>query len=151
MSQKGEKKRLNEILGSHLCTIHDTLQVWLLQISLTLFNSTLSEVILGVELCVIIIQVLDQTAASSLEKVNWEEIIKMGDHISKQATIGNNNKKDWIFLPFYVLGIFFGCNFILGMMKVSFFFFFFSFVVTLFCAYIDVFLPFLSFFNRFSA
>ncbi|KAI9088625.1 hypothetical protein K1719_029739 [Acacia pycnantha] len=56
MSQKAEKKRLNEILGSHLCTIHETLQV------------------------------LDQNP-SSLDKVSWEEIIKMGDQVSKQATI----------------------------------------------------------------
>ncbi|KAK4263872.1 hypothetical protein QN277_029229 [Acacia crassicarpa] len=55
MSQKAEKKRLNEILGSHLCTIHETLQI------------------------------LDQTP--SLDKVSWEEIIKMGDQVSKQATI----------------------------------------------------------------
>ncbi|KAF7827727.1 Cyclin-D1-binding protein 1 like [Senna tora] len=57
MSRRAEKEHLNRILGSHLCTIHETLQV------------------------------LDQTAASSLDQVNWEEIIKMGEQVSKQATI----------------------------------------------------------------
>ncbi|CAL0316397.1 unnamed protein product [Lupinus luteus] len=56
MALRGEKERLSMILGSHLTTIHDTLQV------------------------------LDQTAPSSLDKVNWEDVIKMGDQVSKQAT-----------------------------------------------------------------
>ncbi|XP_027367019.1 uncharacterized protein LOC113873192 [Abrus precatorius] len=52
-----EKEKLNEILGSLLATINDT------------------------------IQVLDQKPHSSLPKVCWEDVIKMGDQVSKQATI----------------------------------------------------------------
>ncbi|EEF30165.1 uncharacterized protein LOC8289725 [Ricinus communis] len=54
---RAEKERLNQILSSHLNTIHDTFQL------------------------------LDQTPASSLDKVSWEEVVKMGDQVSKQATI----------------------------------------------------------------
>ncbi|XP_061351418.1 uncharacterized protein LOC133296446 isoform X1 [Gastrolobium bilobum] len=56
MPVRAEKEHLNLILGSHLTTIHDTLHV------------------------------LDQTASSSLDKVSWEDVIKMGDQVSKQAT-----------------------------------------------------------------
>ncbi|KAI9168682.1 hypothetical protein LWI28_000385 [Acer negundo] len=52
-----EKERLTRVLNEHLNTIHETLQL------------------------------LDQTPASSLEKVSWDEVIKMGDQVSKQATI----------------------------------------------------------------
>ncbi|KAJ7943070.1 Cyclin-D1-binding protein [Quillaja saponaria] len=53
---KAEKEQLNRTLSSHLNTIHETLQVF------------------------------DQTASSSLEKVGWEDVIKMGDQVSRQAT-----------------------------------------------------------------
>ncbi|KAK6134228.1 hypothetical protein DH2020_032033 [Rehmannia glutinosa] len=33
-----------------------------------------------------IMQMLDQTPASSLEKVSWKEVIQMGEQVSKQAT-----------------------------------------------------------------
>lgn len=36
----------------------------------------------------IFIQVLNQTAASSLEKVSWNDVIQMGEQISKKATVG---------------------------------------------------------------
>ncbi|KAK0573540.1 hypothetical protein LWI29_009647 [Acer saccharum] len=52
-----EKEQLTRVLNEHLNTIHETLQL------------------------------LDQTPASSLEKVSWVEVIKMGDQVSKQATI----------------------------------------------------------------
>jgi hypothetical protein len=32
--------------------------------------------------------VLDQSPASSLDKVSWEEVIKTGEEVSKQATMG---------------------------------------------------------------
>lgn len=32
---------------------------------------------------------LNQPAAPSLEKVSWNDVIKMGEQVSKQATIGN--------------------------------------------------------------
>ncbi|KAF3943911.1 hypothetical protein CMV_029578 [Castanea mollissima] len=54
---RAEKEQLNKTLTSHLNTIHETLQV------------------------------LDQSPASSLDKVSWEEVIKMGDQVSKQATM----------------------------------------------------------------
>ncbi|KAJ7954176.1 Cyclin-D1-binding protein [Quillaja saponaria] len=54
---KTEKEQLNRILSSHLNTIHETLQVF------------------------------EKTASSSLDKVSWDEVIKMGDQVSKQATI----------------------------------------------------------------
>uniref|UniRef100_A0A7N0VBV7 Uncharacterized protein n=1 Tax=Kalanchoe fedtschenkoi TaxID=63787 RepID=A0A7N0VBV7_KALFE len=54
---KAERERLNRALGAHLNTIHETLQV------------------------------LDRTADSSLEKVKWEDVVKMGDEVSKQATV----------------------------------------------------------------
>ncbi|CAN1138219.1 Cyclin-D1-binding protein 1 homolog [Linum perenne] len=54
---KKEKERLNQVLNSHLNTIHDTLQI------------------------------LDQTPASSLDKVSWDEVVKMGDQVYRQATI----------------------------------------------------------------
>nr|XP_023892682.1 uncharacterized protein LOC112004677 isoform X1 [Quercus suber]XP_023892683.1 uncharacterized protein LOC112004677 isoform X2 [Quercus suber]POE60528.1 cyclin-d1-binding protein 1 like [Quercus suber] len=54
---RAEKEQLNKTLNSHLNTIHETLQV------------------------------LDQNPASSLDKVSWEEVIKMGDQVSKQATM----------------------------------------------------------------
>ncbi|KAK7852336.1 hypothetical protein CFP56_039380, partial [Quercus suber] len=55
---RAEKEQLNKTLNSHLSTIHETSQV------------------------------LDQSPASSLDKVSWEEVIKMGDQVSKQATMG---------------------------------------------------------------
>ncbi|CAM8881438.1 unnamed protein product [Rhodiola kirilowii] len=54
---KAESERLNRKLGSHLNTIHETLQL------------------------------LDGAADSSLEKVKWEDVVKFGDEVSKQATI----------------------------------------------------------------
>ncbi|KAL9317193.1 hypothetical protein ACSQ67_013710 [Phaseolus vulgaris] len=53
---KKEKEHLNLVLGSHLATIHETLQV------------------------------LDQTPPSSSTKVTWDDVMKMGDQVSKQAT-----------------------------------------------------------------
>ncbi|KAI4297165.1 hypothetical protein L6164_037066 [Bauhinia variegata] len=57
MPGKVVKEHLNRVLSSHLNTVHETLQV------------------------------LDQTAAPSSNKVSWEEVLKMGDQVSKQATI----------------------------------------------------------------
>lgn len=57
MGKAKEKEQLNRILGEHLNNIHETLQA------------------------------LDQTADSSLEKVSWDEVIKMGEQVSKQATL----------------------------------------------------------------
>ncbi|KAL5553033.1 hypothetical protein UlMin_040434 [Ulmus minor] len=54
---KGEREQLFQTLNSHLNTIHETFQV------------------------------LDQSPASSLEKVKWEDVVKMGEQVSKQATI----------------------------------------------------------------
>ncbi|XP_058769364.1 uncharacterized protein LOC131643227 [Vicia villosa] len=58
MPARAEKERLNLLLGSHLTTIHETLQV------------------------------LDQTPSSSSfdSKVSWEDVLKMADQVSKQAT-----------------------------------------------------------------
>ncbi|QCE08560.1 uncharacterized protein LOC114190855 [Vigna unguiculata] len=53
---KKEKEHLNLVLGSHLATIHETLQV------------------------------LDRTPPSSATKVTWDDVMKMGDQVSKQAT-----------------------------------------------------------------
>ncbi|KAJ0037342.1 hypothetical protein Pint_22172 [Pistacia integerrima] len=52
-----EKDQLIRTLNEHLNNIHDTLQS------------------------------LDQTVASSLEKVSWNDVLKMGEQVSKQATI----------------------------------------------------------------
>ncbi|CAN0871549.1 Cyclin-D1-binding protein 1 homolog [Linum grandiflorum] len=54
---KREKERLNQVLNSHLNTIRDTLQI------------------------------LDQTPAPSLDKVSWDEVLKLGDQVYRQATI----------------------------------------------------------------
>ncbi|KAB1205628.1 MATE efflux family protein 8 [Morella rubra] len=54
---KAEKEQLMRTLSSHLNTIHETFQLF------------------------------DQSTAASLDKVNWEEVIKMGEEVSKQATI----------------------------------------------------------------
>ncbi|XP_011038714.1 PREDICTED: uncharacterized protein LOC105135515 isoform X2 [Populus euphratica] len=54
---KAERERLNQSLSGHLNTIHETLQL------------------------------LDQTPAPSLDKLTWDVVVKMGDQVSKQATI----------------------------------------------------------------
>ncbi|XP_042033503.1 uncharacterized protein LOC121780045 [Salvia splendens] len=54
---KAAREQLNRVLSEHLSTVHETLQV------------------------------LDQTPASSLEKVRWKEVIQIGEHVSKQATM----------------------------------------------------------------
>ncbi|PHT33292.1 hypothetical protein CQW23_25092 [Capsicum baccatum] len=54
---KREKEQLNGALSEHLNTIHETLQA------------------------------LNQTASSSLEKGSWKEVIQMGEHLYKQATM----------------------------------------------------------------
>jgi len=54
---KAEKEHLNRTLTEHLNTIHETFQA------------------------------LDQHPASSLDKLNWNEVIKLGDQVSKQATV----------------------------------------------------------------
>ncbi|OVA14232.1 hypothetical protein BVC80_9025g11 [Macleaya cordata] len=54
---KAAKEHLHRVLISHLNTIHETFQV------------------------------LDDTPASSLEKVDWQEVITMGEQVSKQATV----------------------------------------------------------------
>ncbi|XP_019164840.1 PREDICTED: uncharacterized protein LOC109160996 [Ipomoea nil] len=53
---KAEREKLNGLLNEHLNTIHETLQV------------------------------LDQNAASSLERISWNDVIQMGEQLSKQAT-----------------------------------------------------------------
>ncbi|KAI3729380.1 hypothetical protein L6452_18036 [Arctium lappa] len=53
---KQEKERLNQILIHHLNTIHETFQV------------------------------LDQSPPSSLNKVSWDDVVKMGEQLYKQAT-----------------------------------------------------------------
>ncbi|XP_010477577.1 PREDICTED: uncharacterized protein LOC104756654 [Camelina sativa] len=54
---KSKKEDLNQFLISHLNTIYDTLQLF------------------------------DRTASPTVEKVNWNDVIQMSDHLSKQATI----------------------------------------------------------------
>ncbi|XP_022150564.1 uncharacterized protein LOC111018673 isoform X2 [Momordica charantia] len=54
---KADKERLVRTLNSHLNTIHETFQM------------------------------LDQNPSSSLEKVSWEDVLKMGDQVYKQATV----------------------------------------------------------------
>lgn len=54
---KAAREQLNRALSQHLNTVHETLEV------------------------------LDQTPPSTLEKVSWEEVIQMGNQVSKQATI----------------------------------------------------------------
>ncbi|KAL2904778.1 Cyclin-D1-binding protein 1-like protein [Bienertia sinuspersici] len=53
---KGEMERLNQTLTSHLTTIHETLQI------------------------------LDQTPSSSLQKLCWDDVIKLAEQLSKNAT-----------------------------------------------------------------
>ncbi|KAM0964049.1 hypothetical protein ACFX15_022468 [Malus domestica] len=55
--RRAESDQLTRTLNHHLNTVHETFQV------------------------------LDQTAPSKLEKVSWVEVTKMGDQVSKQATI----------------------------------------------------------------
>ncbi|XP_027151751.1 uncharacterized protein LOC113751805 [Coffea eugenioides] len=57
MGSEGQREQLNHALIGYLNTVHETLQV------------------------------LDQTAASSSEKVSWNEVIQMGEQLSKQATM----------------------------------------------------------------
>ncbi|KAH0467482.1 hypothetical protein IEQ34_004720 [Dendrobium chrysotoxum] len=58
MSARGGKKaRLSRALDSHIRNIEETFQI------------------------------LEKSAASSLEKVEWSQVIKLGDEVSKQATI----------------------------------------------------------------
>ncbi|KAL3510664.1 hypothetical protein ACH5RR_030065 [Cinchona calisaya] len=57
MGSEGEREQLNRTLIEYLNTVHETLQV------------------------------LDQTAASSSEKVSWNEVIQMAEQLSKQATM----------------------------------------------------------------
>ncbi|XP_042506208.1 uncharacterized protein LOC122082599 [Macadamia integrifolia] len=54
---KATKEHLSRLLSSHLNNIHETLQVF----------------------C--------HTPAASLEKVSWDEVIQMGEQVSKQATV----------------------------------------------------------------
>ncbi|KAL1531882.1 hypothetical protein AAHA92_31968 [Salvia divinorum] len=54
---KAAREQLNRVLSEHLSTVHETLQV------------------------------LDQTPASTLEKVSWKEVIQIGEQVSKQATM----------------------------------------------------------------
>ncbi|KAF3431957.1 hypothetical protein FNV43_RR26693 [Rhamnella rubrinervis] len=54
---RAEREQLGRTLGSHLNTIHETFYI------------------------------LDQTPPSSLQKVSWDEVVQMGDQVSKQATI----------------------------------------------------------------
>ncbi|XP_021748868.1 uncharacterized protein LOC110714596 [Chenopodium quinoa] len=53
---KSEMERLNQTLTVHLTNIHETLQL------------------------------MDQTPASSLQKVTWDEVVKIGEQLSKNAT-----------------------------------------------------------------
>lgn len=53
---KEEKERLNQLLIHHLNTIHETFQV------------------------------LDQSPPSSLNKVSWDDVVKLGEQLYKQAT-----------------------------------------------------------------
>lgn len=53
-----EKEKLNQTLTEHMSNIHETLQI------------------------------MDLTPSSSLQKVSWEEVLKIGDQLSKNATSG---------------------------------------------------------------
>ncbi|KAM7250006.1 hypothetical protein ACFE04_021889 [Oxalis oulophora] len=57
MGKKAQIEQLNRTLSSHLINIHETFQVF------------------------------DQTPDSNLKKVEWNEVVQMGDQVSKQATI----------------------------------------------------------------
>ncbi|XP_061991148.1 uncharacterized protein LOC133709427 [Rosa rugosa] len=54
---RAEKEQLNRTLNQHLNTVHE------------------------------ILEVLDQKPPSTLEKVSWEEVVQLGNQVSKQATI----------------------------------------------------------------
>ncbi|KAL6193334.1 hypothetical protein ACLB2K_034418 [Fragaria x ananassa] len=54
---RAEKEQLNRTLSQHLNTIHE------------------------------ILEVLDQNPPSTVEKVSWEDVVQMGNQVSKQATI----------------------------------------------------------------
>lgn len=92
---KAEKEQLNRILTDHLNTIHETLQVQFH--TLTVYVFCVKEVLLticnlglfdGDKSYCICMQALDQTAAPSLDKISWDEVIKMAEQVSKQATMG---------------------------------------------------------------
>ena len=89
MRAREAKEHLNRTLGSHLCNTHETLQVLSISIlyifAYVNYYHGVCESVGFLWLCM---QILDQTAASSSEKVSWEEVVKMGDQVSKQATIG---------------------------------------------------------------
>ncbi|KAK2981976.1 hypothetical protein RJ640_007568 [Escallonia rubra] len=55
---ESSKERLSRILNEHLNTVHETFQLW------------------------------DQAPASSLDKVGWNDVINLGEQVSKQATMG---------------------------------------------------------------
>ncbi|CAI9096099.1 OLC1v1032172C1 [Oldenlandia corymbosa var. corymbosa] len=57
MGSSSEQEHLNRILVDYLNSIHETLQV------------------------------LDQTAASSLEKVSWNQVVQVGEQLSREATM----------------------------------------------------------------
>ncbi|KAK3004063.1 hypothetical protein RJ639_019315 [Escallonia herrerae] len=54
---KGARERLSRILNEHLNTVHETFQLW------------------------------DQTPASSPDKVSWNDVIKLGEQVSKHANM----------------------------------------------------------------
>ncbi|XP_050377650.1 uncharacterized protein LOC126794897 [Argentina anserina] len=54
---RAEKEKLNRTLNQHLNTVHE------------------------------ILEVIDQNPVSTVEKVSWEDVVQMGNQVSKQATI----------------------------------------------------------------
>lgn len=82
---KSKKNDQNQSLITPPNTIDDTLQVK------SSFLPSLFHVFLATNQTNIMLnflQLFDQTAYPTDEKVNWNNVLQISDHISKQATIG---------------------------------------------------------------
>lgn len=79
---KPKREDLNQFLIAHLNTIYDTLQVFLFS-PISFFVDEL-ESSLGQGF----LQLFDRPAPPTQEKVSWNDVLQMSDHLSKQATIG---------------------------------------------------------------
>ncbi|KAK3004062.1 hypothetical protein RJ639_019314 [Escallonia herrerae] len=77
---ESSKERLSRILNEHLNTVHETFQLW------------------------------DQAPASSLDKVGWNDIINLGEQVSKQATMESRSKDQKLSIPRLVGTVWDACS-----------------------------------------
>lgn len=87
---RAAKARLFQVLDSHVQTIQETAQVsHFCRFSILCFFCPIFDLVVGWFMrLMVLLQMLDEPNVGSLQKVDWADVLKLGEEVSKQACVG---------------------------------------------------------------